>query len=146
MSEKLYTPELLGLATELADFPFDDGFSFAAEVRSQSCGSSLIAGFDVIDDGIVIRTGMTVTACAMGQAASTIFVRHVKGRDCEGISNALAAISDWLAGTGSEPDWPDIALLQPALDYPARHGAILLPWRAAHEALCKPVAGSVAAV
>ncbi len=140
MSEKLYTPELLGLATELATYPFDDGFANVAEVRSQSCGSSLTAGFDTRGDGTILRIGMKVTACAMGQAASAIFARHANGQNCEGIRSALTAVTQWLAGTDPQPDWRDIELLTPALDYPARHGAILLPWRAAHVALCNAAA------
>ncbi len=146
MTEKLYTPELLGLATALADFPFDDQLAHIAEVRSQGCGSSLVAGFDIGEDGAVTRTGMKVTACAMGQAASALFAQHANGKNCEGISDALTAISAWLSGAGEQPNWPDIALLEPARDYPARYGAILLPWRAAHDALCNPVAGVSAAV
>ncbi len=137
MSEKLYTPELLGLATELADFPFYHGFSHVAEVRSQSCGSSLVAGFEIGENGAVTSCGLKVTACAMGQAACAIFARHAKGQNCDGILDALKATTAWLAGKDDQPNWPDVALLEPALNYPARHGAILLPWRAAHEALCK---------
>ena len=37
------------------------------------------------------------------------------------------------------PDWPDLEMLAPALPYPGRHGAILLPWRAAADALSKPM-------
>jgi len=33
------------------------------------------------------------------------------------------------------PDWPDLALVAPARAYPARHGAMLLPWKAAAAAL-----------
>jgi hypothetical protein len=36
------------------------------------------------------------------------------------------------------PDWPGIALLRRARDYPGRHGAILLAWDAALAALAEP--------
>jgi hypothetical protein len=35
------------------------------------------------------------------------------------------------------PDWPDFSLLEAARDYPGRHGALQLPWRAALDALSK---------
>jgi len=41
----------------------------------------------------------------------------------------------WLGGAGQMPDWPGLAAIAAARDYPARHGAILLPWRAALDAL-----------
>ncbi|MGB3320231.1 MAG: iron-sulfur cluster assembly scaffold protein, partial [Sphingopyxis granuli] len=45
------------------------------------------------------------------------------------------AIAGWFAGEGAAPDWPGFDLLAPARDYPARHGAILLPFDAAVAAL-----------
>jgi hypothetical protein len=37
------------------------------------------------------------------------------------------------------PDWPDIQQIEPARDYPGRHGAIALPWKAALDALSNGV-------
>jgi len=47
------------------------------------------------------------------------------------------AIGAWLDGKSAMPEWPDLGILQPAVVYPGRHGAILLPWRAAVDALGK---------
>jgi hypothetical protein len=33
------------------------------------------------------------------------------------------------------PDWPGVEAIAAARDYPARHGAIMLPWTAARDAL-----------
>jgi hypothetical protein len=41
----------------------------------------------------------------------------------------------WLAGEGDLPAWSGIGALAPARDHPGRHGALLLPWKAACEAL-----------
>jgi NifU-like protein involved in Fe-S cluster formation len=41
----------------------------------------------------------------------------------------------WLDDEGPAPDWPDLTLVAPARAYPARHGAMLLPWKAAAAAL-----------
>ncbi len=41
----------------------------------------------------------------------------------------------WLAGEGRSPTGPGSRPSPAARDYPARHGAILLAWQAAGEAL-----------
>jgi hypothetical protein len=33
------------------------------------------------------------------------------------------------------PDWPGLAAIAPAREFPGRHGAIMLPWTAARDAL-----------
>jgi NifU-like protein involved in Fe-S cluster formation len=83
---------------------------------------------------------MRVRACAVGQAAAAIFAREAVGRDQAELAGALSQLEDWLAHKGEVPDWPGIAPLVPARAYPARHGAILLPWKAALAGLSSPVA------
>jgi hypothetical protein len=43
----------------------------------------------------------------------------------------------WVAGEGALPGWPDLKVIAPARDFPGRHGAMLLPWKAALAALSK---------
>ncbi|UOR14870.1 iron-sulfur cluster assembly scaffold protein [Qipengyuania aquimaris] len=132
----LYSPALLALAVELASYPFDPGAPLIGEAHSRSCGSTIqISATQEFE-----YLGLRVTACAVGQAAAAIFARHVRGRTGADIQTALAEIIDWLAGEGDTPAWPDIEMLDPARAYPGRHGAILLPWRAAFDALSKPSA------
>ena len=133
----LYSPQLLALAVELADYPFDPDAPFIGEARSRSCGSSLSLSCDPSFN----RLGMRVTACAVGQAAATVFARHAARAQPSRIKEVVAQIERWVGGEGETPDWPDIALLAPARDYPGRHGAILLPWRAAVDALSNHGAG-----
>lgn len=139
MSDKprsvLYSPQLLALAVELADYPFDPASLCIGEAHSRSCGSSIKLSCSP-DLGTF---GLQVSACAVGQAAAAIFARHCQGRGGEDIASAQAAIENWLVGRGAMPDWPDLEMLAPALAYPGRHGAILLPWRAAVDALSKPM-------
>lgn len=129
----LYSPQLLSLAVELADYPFDLNAPFAGEARSRSCGSSIALSCSAGLDELGLRT----SACAVGQAAAAIFARHCKGKSEEQISSALSQIEAWLAGEEAMPDWPDLHLIKPAREFPGRHGAIVLPWRAALDALSK---------
>jgi NifU-like protein involved in Fe-S cluster formation len=138
----LYTPELLALAVSLADWPLDETAPCQGEARSRSCGSSLRFTYTPDQDGRIAAPGLRVSACAVGQAAAAIFIAHAEGRDAGEIARALAGIEAWLAGDGPRPEWPGISAIAPALAYPGRHGAILLPWRAAREALCNAPAQS----
>lgn len=133
----LYTTEILMLAAELAAFPFEDDFPYRAEATSRVCGSRLTAGL-AISDGEVERAGARVTACAVGQAAAAIFLSGVRGRSRDDLVENYAAIDRWLAGEGALPNWPRLEILEPARAYPARHPAILLPWKSAVAALSNP--------
>ena len=79
-----------------------------------------------------------VRACAVGQASAAIFARAAADRTLEDIETAHEALTAWLAGAEAMPDWPGLAAIAPARAYPARHGAIMLPWTAARDALSSP--------
>ena len=131
----LYTPEVLGLATSLAAWPWDESLPLKAEARSKSCGSALALGLDTDAHGRIAALGLKAQACAIGQAAAAIFAGGATGRSGAEIHAASRALNDWLAGDGAQPDWPGIAAIAAARAYPARHGAIRLAWQAATELL-----------
>jgi NifU-like protein involved in Fe-S cluster formation len=137
---KLYTPELLGLATGLASFPLTDDLPLRAEARSRSCGSVIALGLALDHDGLVSEVGVKVKACAIGQASTALLALWVRGNNPGGVCQAAAALEAWLAGEGDLPAWPGIKALAPARDYPGRHGALLLPWTAASKALSQAAA------
>ena len=134
-AQRLYTPELLALAVELADYPPLEAAAAHGEARSPTCGSTLAMDLALDDQGRIARLGMRVRACAVGQASAAIFARHAPGRDQAALRDALARLEAWLDDEGPAPEWPDLALVAPARAFPARHGAMLLPWRAAAAAL-----------
>lgn len=134
-SARLYTPELLGLATGLAQFPLTDDLPLRAEARSRSCGSVIALGLALDAAGRVARIGIKVSACAIGQASSALLAQGAGGLTPATITAAAEALEQWLAGGGALPDWPGIQALAPARDHPGRHGALLLPWTAARAAL-----------
>lgn len=134
-AERLYTPDLLALTLRLAEYPWSDDFALTGDARSKSCGSTLAMGIDLAPDGKITRLGLRARACAVGQASAAIFADAAIGLDRATISATRDAMAAWLAGEGPLPDWPGIAALEPARHYPARHGAIMLPWEAALAAL-----------
>ena len=125
------------LAVTLADYTFDAAMPFVGEARSRTCGSTAAVSCSVDHHGGIEALGLNVRACAIGQAAAAIFARGAMGQNRASIANVASDIEEWLGRGGVRPDWPGLELLEPAVAYPARHGAIFLPWKAAQAALGK---------
>jgi len=142
MSAPLYNRDILSLAVATADYlPLPDA-RYHASLRAPLCGSRILLDLDTDDTGRVTAIGLHVEACALGQASAALLARHAAGRSIDDIRAARAAIASWFGGTGAQPDWPGFDLLAPAKDYPARHGAILLPFDAAIAAYAPQAAGA----
>ncbi|NIJ38550.1 NifU-like protein involved in Fe-S cluster formation [Sphingopyxis panaciterrae] len=135
MSAPLYNRDILSLAVATAEYLPLPAARHHASARAPLCGSRILLDLDADADGHVTAIGMHVEACALGQAAATLLARHAPGRGIADIRAARDAIAGWFGGDGALPAWPGFALLAPARDYPARHGAILLPFDAAIAAL-----------
>lgn len=141
-AEKLYTPDLLALTVELAGWPAMENLPLHGEARSVTCGSTLAIDIATDTHGSIDSFGLRVRACAVGQASAAIFARHAKGRDLAELIATYDRIEGWLDGEAPLPDWPDMQMIASARDFPARHGAIILPWKAAISALSStPAAG-----
>lgn len=134
----LYTPEILGAAMALVGFPWSDAMPFQGTARSRSCGSTIAMGLALDDEGRISDLGLRPHACAVGQAAAALFAQAAKGCSAADVLVARREIASWLADDCGLPDWPGFDLLGPAKAYPARHGAILLAWDAALDALNQP--------
>ncbi len=132
---KLYTAEVLALATMLARWPLDPAMPHQGRARSQSCGSTLAVSLASDDSGRISTLGIGAQACAIGQASAAIFAQSACGLHRSDIARAATAIEVWLKEAGPLPEWPGFEVIAVAQAYPARHGAILLAWRAALDAL-----------
>lgn len=135
MSAPLYNRDILALAVATSEYLPHPDARYRATARAPLCGSRILLDLDTDKAGRVTGIGMHVEACALGQAAATLLARHVEGRSRDDICEARTAIARWFDGTGEVPEWPGFDLLAPARDYPARQGAILLPFDAAILAL-----------
>ena len=131
----LYTPEILGAATGLAAWPWNGALPLQGEARSRTCGSTMAVALALDPAGRIAQLGLRAHACAIGQAAAQAFAGHAVGQDRAAIVTARAAIGAWLAGEVDMPEWPGLAVIAPARAHPSRHGAIVLAWDAALEAL-----------
>lgn len=135
MSAALYNRDILSLAVATADFPPLEAARHRVSARAPLCGSAIILDLDTDADGRVTGVGLHVEACALGQASAALLARHAPGQGLTEIRAARDAITAWFRGEGEAPAWPGFDLLAAARDYPARHGAILLPFDAAVAAL-----------
>lgn len=138
-SAALYTPEILALAVELARFPFDEAQPLRGDAHSRVCGSRVTLAIAADEADRIATVGARVSACAIGQAAAALFLKSASGRNTAEIAKAQVEIEAWLGGSGIVPTWPGIATLASARAFPARHAAILLPWKAAAAALSNSV-------
>jgi NifU-like protein involved in Fe-S cluster formation len=131
MNAPLYTTEILRLAASLNEphpLEREDG---RAELRSPACGSRIDLAVQLDGDRRIERLSMQVHACAFGQASAALVERHSRGRTHDEVSEAMLALSRWLANENQKDGgWPGISALEPARSRTARHGAILLPFRA----------------
>ncbi len=139
-TEKLYTPQLLAAAMDLANYPPIETALLHGEARSPTCGSSVAVDLFLDEEERIERIGLKVTACAIGQGSAAILARHAPGKLPEEIRAAAESMAAWLAEEGPAPIWPELAMIAPARDYRARHGAMLAPWRAAIAALSSAAA------
>jgi NifU-like protein involved in Fe-S cluster formation len=131
MNAPLYTTEILRLAASLQgprDLERIDG---GAELRSPTCGSRISISVQLDEDRRVQAISQQVQACAFGQASAALLERHAVGRDHSEVSDSLILLSRWLSQERDDAAaWPGIEALAPARPRKARHGAILLPFRA----------------
>jgi NifU-like protein involved in Fe-S cluster formation len=138
---RLYTPEVLALATSLAQWPLHAGApGLTGTARSVTCGSVITVLLDLDEAGAIRAVGLQVQACAVGQAAATLFADAATGHNWSSLAAAEAALRGWLGGKDEVPEWPGLSALAAARDYPARHPTILLPWMAALSALSSDAA------
>ncbi|MGL4543539.1 MAG: iron-sulfur cluster assembly scaffold protein [Polymorphobacter sp.] len=135
MSEALYNTSILRLA---ASIPHQARLSApqATVVKvSPVCGSRVVVDLDIDADGRVSRFGQEVRACALGQAAASLFGAHVIGRTPGELAAARDALAGYLKGSLDTPgDWPGLELFAPARPHSARHGSIRLAFEAGAEA------------
>lgn len=135
MNAPLYNTDILRLAANIPHHRRLGAPHATSEKRSPVCGSRVVVDIALGDDGRVAEVGLLVRACALGQAAASLLAAGVLGRTPGELGEARDAIAAWLASEEeTRPDWPGLAVLDPARAYTARHPSIRLAFEAAAEA------------
>jgi NifU-like protein involved in Fe-S cluster formation len=135
MASPLYTRDILRLAASIPYLGRLDGAQASVERRAAVCGSRVTVDVALDEGGRVAALGQEVRACALGQASAALMGRNAIGRSRAELVEARDTLAGFLAGKRDDPgDWPGFEALVVARGYPARHGAILLPFEAVTEA------------
>jgi NifU-like protein involved in Fe-S cluster formation len=133
-AQQLYSRDVLRLALSL---PHDDRIEapyHGATRRSPVCGSEM--SVDVaMKAGKIAAVAIRARACALGQASASILRDIAKGQSALEIEAVAMQVRSALNGEGPMPNV--YQMLAYARDYPARHGAILLPFDALLAALAE---------
>ena len=135
MNAPLYNTQILRLA---ASIPFHERLAdpmASVEKRSPVCGSRVAVDVDLDSEGRIAAIGMTVRACALGQASASLMGAHAVGRTLDELEAARDELTAWLAGEqDAPPAWPGLDIFAPALPHSARHPSIRLGFEAVAEA------------
>ncbi len=131
-AQSLYSREVLRLATAL---PHDDRlghFDGSATRRAPLCGSEMSVDVVLTNDEIT-AIAIRAKACALGQASAAILRDKAIGCTAVEIKARMEEVRQALIGDAEMPaGWAPLAY---ARDYPARQGAILLPFEALLQAM-----------
>ena len=133
--EMLYTQEILKLAAGLKAEPLPNP-DITITKHSRICGSTITINLNV-KDGQVVAFGATVKACALGQAATAIVEKNIRGKRWEDLELVYLALQNLLEGNDVTfpKEWKDLEVFSKATQHKARHSAILLPFKALEAAL-----------
>ncbi len=131
MASALYTTAILRLAASLKH---DDHLECAdghADVRAPLCGSRITTEIALRADGQIHQVAFRANACALGQASAAVLAQYAIGNTRQSVQEQRDKLAAFLNGvTPVSLDWPELNEFAIARDYPARHGAILLPFDA----------------
>ena len=136
-AHKLYSREILRLATSL---PHNDTLETAqssATCRAPVCGSEMTADVAIDDTGNITGLAIRAKACALGQASAAVLRTKALGQDAAQIRTVIVSMKSALQNGNSKLAWPELEPFRYASDFPARHGAIMLPFETLIAALEK---------
>lgn len=131
---KLYRREILQLATSLPHNDVLNETHQSATCRAPVCGSEMTAEVAMNGDS-VSAVALRAKACALGQASAAVLRTLAIGQTEEGVKHVEKQVKMALKGQSSMPE--PYASFAYATDFPARHGAILLPFETLLSAMAK---------
>ena len=141
---KLYSTKILGLASDMPHvgrLPYPNA---SVTRRSSLCGSKVTVDI-IFENEKIINFAQDVKACALGQAAATIFGRQIIGLNFSQVKTVRDELQKMLkfAGPVPKPPFTEFEILTPAVEYKNRHDSIMLVLEATAEA-CEIAASTVA--
>lgn len=136
MTSDPYSSDVLTLAADIPHIGRLENPDASVHRVARLCGSTLDLDLSM-SEGAISMIGLEVQACALGQAAASVFAREAIGAKPEDILTGRDNLKAMLKEGVKIPSgrFEALQVLAPAKDYPARHGSILLAFEAAAEAI-----------
>ncbi|NJM51470.1 MAG: iron-sulfur cluster assembly scaffold protein [Sphingomonadales bacterium] len=130
-ADGLYNRNILRLAAMLRP---DDRIVYpnaSAERRSSTCGSKIAVDITLDQHGHISATAFRAKACALGQASAAQLQNMAVGKDRIAITEMRFALAACLQEGKEIPEsFSQLDAFAVARGFPARYGAILLPYDA----------------
>ena len=139
----LYHPRVIELAAEIPHVGRLAAPQGSSTKVSRVCGSVVTVDLDLDGDKIA-NLGVDVQACALGQAAASVFARNAIGATIEEVRAARDALYAMIKQGAPPPQgrfW-ELRHLEGVKDYPPRHASTMLAFEAAVEAIERAQAAS----
>ena len=127
-AHKLYSLEILRLATSLPHNDTLESPDAGATCRAPVCGSEMTVDVALDDTRHIIGLAIRAKACALGQASAAVLRINALGLDAAKIRTVSDNLKAVLQNGSGELAWPELEPFRYASDFPARHGAIMLPF------------------
>jgi NifU-like protein involved in Fe-S cluster formation len=103
---------------------------------SPVCGSRITVDVTV-KDGAVTDYAQDINACALGQSSAAVLAEQIIGRSAADLRAVADRLRAMLVDGAPPPDgdWAGLAILAPVHQHKTRHGAVMLPFEAALDAI-----------
>jgi NifU-like protein involved in Fe-S cluster formation len=134
--DTIYNRQILELAGNIPRLGRLSAPDATATAHSRLCGSTVTVDL-TMDGDVVTDFAHEVSACALGQASSSIMARHVVGATAGELREVREAMRRMLKENGPPPEgrFAELAALEPVRDYKARHASTLLTFDAVVDAI-----------
>ena len=128
IAHKLYSLDVLRLATSLPHNDTLDTPHASATCRAPLCGSEMTVDVALDENTYITGLAIRAKACALGQASAAVLRTKALGQDVAQIRAVSDSLKTALQNGSGDLAWPELEPFRYASDFPARHGAIMLPF------------------
>ncbi len=128
----IYSDKILEIAGKLPEIPRLDAPDASARKVSRVCGSIVEVDLN-IRNGIVADYAHDISACALGQTASSVVAENIIGASTAELRQLRDEMFAMLKNEGPPPTgarWQDLKYLEPVRSYTTRHASTMLVFEA----------------
>jgi len=136
MLDDIYNRRVLALAASMSRLGRLAAPDASATAYSRLCGSTVTVDLKMAN-GVVTDFAHEVSACALGQASSSVMAGNVVGATVAELRAVRQQMRRMLKENGTPPDgrFAELGALEMVRGYPARHASTMLTFDAVVDAL-----------